>query len=108
MQTPHVTSDLPKNPAGRRAWLLYQLKLRGLTVAALARENGVSREALYGAMNKPSSHLERTIASALGVGVRQLFPERFDERSGRRLSSTRAPNRSTGIEPVTVEKTQAV
>jgi Ner family transcriptional regulator len=99
-----VTTDLPKNPAARRAWLTYQLRIRGRSVSELARANGVSREALYGAMNTPSSHLERAIAGALNLAPQQLFPERFDGR-GRRLSQVRAPNRSTRREPVTVEKT---
>jgi lambda repressor-like predicted transcriptional regulator len=106
MSSQSVTIDLPKNPAARRAWLSYQLKLRGSSVAQLARSAGVSREALYGAMNSASSHLERTIARALDATPQQLFPERFD-RDGRRLSRTRAPNRSTPKQPVTVEKAGA-
>lgn len=107
MSPPTGTINLPQNPSARRAWLTYQLRLRGLSIAALAREVGVSREALSNAMNAPSSHLEEAIAAALATKPQLLFPERFDRR-GRRLSRTRAPNRSTGRAIVAAEKREPV
>lgn len=93
MEPQNETLDLPKNPAMRRAWLVYQLRLRGLTVRELARREGVSHVALSRTMFLPSSHLERVIAKALGTTVRQLFAERYGS-DGQRLHATRAPQRS--------------
>jgi Ner family transcriptional regulator len=105
--TPLLTNAVPTNPSARLAWLSYQLKLRGSSVAALARQEGVNPAALHRAMNNSSSHLERAIATALGMPVQTIFPERYDAR-GRRLNRTRAPNRSTRAAAVTVEKTEAI
>lgn len=94
MQTPPETLELPKNPAVRRAWLVYQLRLRGLTISELARREGVSRVAISRTMVMPNSHLEPVIARVLGVTPRELFAERFDV-SGRRLHPTRERQRTT-------------
>lgn len=107
MSTAAATIDLPKSPSGRRAWLSYQLRLRGLSISALARKHSVSREALSNAMVNNSSHLEQVIAAALETTPQALFPERFD-RHGRRLAHTRAPNRSTQERAVSPENLEQV
>lgn len=88
------TVSLLKEPAKRRAWVAFQLRLRGSSFSELARELGVSRQAIGQALLVPSSHLEPAIADALGITVRQLFPDRYDA-SGRRLFRTREPQRNT-------------
>lgn len=87
------TDGIPKNPTTRRAWVGYQLKLRGTSLAELARQEGVSDTALHMALMTPSSHLEEVIANALDLTARDLFPERFDA-NGRRYSQTRPRNRT--------------
>lgn len=82
------TLDLPANPSARSAWLSFQLKVRGLSISALARRHDVSSQALGAVMTKPSARLERIVAEVLGLKPRQLFPERYDRR-GRRLIRTR-------------------
>jgi Ner family transcriptional regulator len=84
----------PKNPAERRAWLLYQLRIRGKSFRSLAAEAGVSPQAVTHAILNPSSYLEPLIAEAIGLTAPELFPERFDP-TGRRLHQTREPQRST-------------
>lgn len=89
-----TSTDIPKEPAIRRAWVSFQLRRRGLSVRQLAFREGVSPQALGHALMMPSASLERVLAKALGLKVQELFPERFDE-TGRRLFLTRSPNRST-------------
>lgn len=92
----HIASfDIPKEPAVRRAWVSYQLRVRGLTVRQLAIREGVSHQALGHALMMPSAAMERVLAKALGLKVEDLFPERFDAATGRRLHLTRARQRTT-------------
>lgn len=86
------TCDIPKEPAQRRVWVIYQLKLRGTNVRRLARKWGVSPSAIQNALTSPSSHLEVAIAKMLGLTPQQLFPERFDA-NGQRLHITQPPKR---------------
>lgn len=83
----------PSSPTARRAWVIYQLRLRGRSLTSLARENGVTAQAVSNALVLPSSHLEKVIAGALGLSVPALFPERFSP-NGQRLTFTRAPERN--------------
>lgn len=90
----HAALDIPNNPADRRAWVCYQLRINGLSLKALAEREGVSHQSMSAALLVPSSHLEEVIAGALGLTSQQLFPERF-ARGGRRRSGTRSPNRNS-------------
>lgn len=88
-----TTLPVPKEPGFRRAWLVYQLRLRGWSLAELARQEGVNYEALARTMVEPNSHLEPIVARVLGTTVQELFPERFD-KNGRRLHRTRERSRA--------------
>ena len=66
------------SPEGRSAWIKSQLQKAGTSCSILARQEGVSKQAVSHALRHPSSHLEGAIARALGVDERELFPERFD------------------------------
>jgi len=85
---------IPTSPAERRAWVVYQLKIRGLSLASIARDEGVVQQAVASALLVPSSHLEEAIARALDVSVIALFPERFTA-DGRRLNPQRSRNRNS-------------
>ena len=101
------TSNLiPKNPAERRGWIVWQLRLKGTSLRRLAAEHGVSQQAMSHALTASSSHLETVIAEALGLRPEQLFPERFDDR-GNRLTWTRDQQRSTRRMVRNVEEEQA-
>ncbi len=89
--------DVPKNPAERRAWVVYQLHIRGKSIRRLAREEGVAQQTLSAALMTPNSHLEPVLAHAIGLNVPDLFPERF--RGGERISPTRATQRTRGERP---------
>lgn len=62
-----------------------QLELKGSSFAAIAEELGCRRQSVQQAMHQPSDAQERAIAKKLGVTQQQLFPERYDPRTGRRL-----------------------
>ncbi len=61
----------------RRAWVVYRVKLRGLSLAHLARQAGVSRSCLYQVFRKPYPRMEQIVANAVGLTPQILFPERY-------------------------------
>ncbi|MQX36859.1 helix-turn-helix domain-containing protein [Roseospira navarrensis] len=83
---------IPKNPAERRAWIVYRLRSLGLSLAELGRQTGVSAQAMSAACVAPNIHLEPVIAEAIGLTPQELFPERWSE-CGRRLTQSRGPAR---------------
>lgn len=94
--------EIFRNPTERRAWVIYQLKIRGLTLSSVAREQGVSQQALGAALSSPSQALEEAIACAVQRYATELFPERFAP-DGRRLHVTRGPNRISSADTRNVE-----
>lgn len=97
MVNAHATPEVPTNPTVRRAWILYQLRIRGLSLRAVAKDEGVSHQAMSMAMSGGggSSHLQEVAARLLDLTPQQLWPELYDEATGRRLLNTRPPNRTT-------------
>jgi lambda repressor-like predicted transcriptional regulator len=93
----------PKNPAERRAWVLYRLRVCGSSLSRIAAAEGVSPQAVSNALDAPSSHLEEVIADTIGLTVKVLFADRFDSR-GRRRSPTRERNRTSTVTGRNVEK----
>lgn len=89
----------------RRAWILYQFRIRGLSLRSFAKEQGVSHQSVSAATNGggASSHLQEAIAAAIGLAPRQLYPELYDA-TGKRLGNVRPPNRITRDETGNVEK----
>ncbi|MBW8003053.1 MAG: transcriptional regulator [Planctomycetes bacterium] len=72
--------NVPSDPVQRREWIKYQLRIRGSSLSAVAREMGVSRHASNLALAKSYPRMERAIASKLGLEPRLLWPERYDEK----------------------------
>ncbi len=66
-------------PQNRRAWVIYQLSLKGTSLAALARELGVRPTTIYQAFDRPYPRMEQAIAEAVGITPQELFPERYRE-----------------------------
>lgn len=85
MDTSH-NPIIPLDPLQRRAWVNYQLQLRGLSLAELARRLGVSRHAPGHAFRRPYPRMERALAEAIGCTPQQLWPERFHADGTRRLA----------------------
>jgi Ner family transcriptional regulator len=81
--------DIPTSPHERVLWVGMQLKLRGTSLAKLARDNGWGKQAMYFAMRAPSYPQELVIAKTLGVEVRDLFPERYSSM-GKRIHPIRS------------------
>ena len=88
MVTPIRTLTVPTEPMTRRPWVIYQLRLRGLSLRMLGAEVGVSHNALSKALLCPSLRLEKVLAEAIGLTVVDLFPERHDQ-AGNRLPLVR-------------------
>jgi len=72
------TRRILADPDKRRAWCIYQLSLRGSSLAAVARGAGVSRQTLYVVFWRPYPRMEKIVADALGMRPQELFPERYD------------------------------
>ena len=79
---------VPLDGFARKEWIKFQLRVRGSSLSALARELGVSRHAPRLALVKPYPKMERAIADKLGLKPMELWPERYDE--------TGQPNRTKG------------
>ena len=72
----------------RREWIKFQLRIRGSSLSAIARELGTTRHAPRLALDKPYPKMERVIAEKLGLKPMELWPERYDENG--------LPNRTMG------------
>lgn len=72
-------ADPADNYAYRRAWVIYHLKLKGETLAGLARKAGVNRRQTQKALSRPYPRMEAIIADTLGVKVQDLFPDRYPD-----------------------------
>lgn len=75
------------DPRERAIWVKAQLELNFSNLTKLAKEAGVSRQAVASALVRPAAKLEGVIANALGVTPQELFPERFDDLGQRRHRS---------------------
>lgn len=72
--------DIPANPSLRREWIKFQLRLRGTTLSAMARELGVSRQAIGQTLVSSYPRIERAIAARLNMEPRDIWPERYARR----------------------------
>lgn len=84
-------TEIPTDPHERAAWVIYKLKAKRLSIAAVGRPRGWDRSMVRRALFQPSYPQEEALARALGLTVRQLFPERYDEE-GNRLHFVRERN----------------
>ncbi len=91
MEIDKKTNALLRNKSKRRAWIIYQLALQDRSLASLARDAGISRQAVWQAMVKPYPRAEKIIAESLNMDPETLFPERYD--------SNGQPNRKRGRPP---------
>lgn len=69
------------NATKRRVWIIENLRVRGKSLSSIARELGISRQAVFSAVKlaHPGSRVAQAIASALGMPPATLFPEQLDE-----------------------------
>ena len=78
------TFGVPREPAERRAWIVYRLRYHFRSLSAFAAEVGITKSAVTGALDRPSSHVEELIATHLNIPVASLFPDRFRPDGTRR------------------------
>lgn len=85
------TFDIPLELNRRWEWIKFQLRVRGKTIADLAREIDLNERALRSAKHRAYPRVEREIAKALGLEPGQLWPERWNsDGTPRRLRPNRA------------------
>jgi len=75
------TIAIPKKPASESwhpAFIVYQLRLRGLSLRRLARLHGFSESACTTAIHYPVPRIERLIADAVGVQPQEIWPARYN------------------------------
>ena len=91
---------VPLDETARKEWIKFQLRLRGSSLSAIARDLGVSRHAPRLALVKPYPRMERAIAKKLELLPQDLWPERYDEQGQSNRTSGR-PKRSRHGDTVT-------
>ncbi len=89
MSSDTSTLPIPSDAFQRRQWIKYQLVLKGTSLAKIAEELGVLRQAVSDALIRPSENIEMTIAEKLGRDVKEVFPDRYDE-DGKRIHRSRS------------------
>jgi Ner family transcriptional regulator len=67
-----------------RQRILYELRERGTTAAALAEKSKMQRFTFYSAMERPYPRVHTLIASALGLSRQVIWPQ-FYGADGQRL-----------------------
>lgn len=92
MKAADIATMPPDDPA-RRAWILYQLALRGYSFAALGRELGTPRQTVLTALRRRYPAIEAVIARKLGVRPEQIWPERYDAQGRPRRKRAVGPGK---------------
>jgi Ner family transcriptional regulator len=97
---------MPTDPASRWEWIKYQLRIRGTSMAALARQLRVTDRAIRNAKSTPYPRVERSLAKALSLDPAEIWPERWNpdgtphrQRPGR-AEINASYNKDTGLYPV--------
>lgn len=92
-----TTVNIPKKAPDRRAWIKYQLELKGWSLSALSKKHGYTRSAVQQALDRPYPKVEKIVASTLGMSVEQLWPERYPEVKATRAVDVRQPKRTRSV-----------
>lgn len=70
--------NIPLDLDRRWEWVKYQLRIRGTSIADLARDAGLNESAFRNAKRRAYPRVERDIAKALGMLPGQIWPERWN------------------------------
>lgn len=77
--------EIPTSPRHRASWLLYQLSIHGSSFADIAKDVGVTRQAVRNAaLFMRSPRIEQAIAKKIGRKPADLWPERYPQGPERR------------------------
>jgi Ner family transcriptional regulator len=68
---------VPTDPAERKAWIKYQLEIKGSSFADLARETGNSRQTVRKSLDIKYPKWDRAIAKKIGMTPAEIWPERY-------------------------------
>ncbi|MOA06204.1 DNA-binding transcriptional regulator Nlp [compost metagenome] len=71
-------TEIPHDPAQRWEWIKWQLRRRNTSLADLARELDVSRNAMNNVKRQAYPRMERAIAKALELQPVEIWPERWN------------------------------
>ncbi|HHF4602157.1 helix-turn-helix domain-containing protein [Haemophilus influenzae] len=63
-----------------RVDIIYALKKKGTTLAALSRQSGLNSRTLNNALDRRYPKGEKIIAGAIGVEPRTIWPSRYTNR----------------------------
>lgn len=73
-----TTIEIPISPRHRAAWILYQLSIHGSSFAEVAKDVGVTRQAVRNtAFFLHSPRIEQAIAKVIGRAPKDVWPERY-------------------------------
>ncbi len=61
----------------RNEWIKFQLRIRGSSLSQLARDLGVTRQAVRNALSSRYPRMERVIAAEIGLAPETIWPERY-------------------------------
>lgn len=61
----------------RNEWIKFQLRIRGSSLSQLARDLGVTRQAVRNALSSRYPRMERVIAAEIGLDPETIWPERY-------------------------------
>ncbi|MGO0632243.1 helix-turn-helix domain-containing protein [Pseudomonas sp. SAR267] len=70
--------NIPLDLDSRWEWVKYQLRIRGTSIADLARDAGLNESAFRNAKRRAYPRVERDIANALSMLPGQIWPERWN------------------------------
>jgi len=98
------TSKKPAREDWHSAYIVYQLRLKGLSLRRLSRLHGYSVTAASLAVYMPWPKMERLIAEAIGVPPQTIWPSRYgpNGKSNRRMGGFRASRNASTAKPESV------
>ena len=71
------SETIPSDPVQRNEWIKFQLRIRGSSMSQLARDLGVTRQAVRNALSSRYPRMERVIAAEIGLNPATIWPERY-------------------------------
>ncbi len=72
-----MKTKVPTDPELRWEWIKFQLRVRGSSLALVARELGVGRNAVINVKRVRYPRVERAIARKLDMAPRDIWPDRW-------------------------------
>lgn len=90
-----LDTAVPLDPHARLEWIKYQLRVRGTSLAKIARELGIDRHNCINALRRPYPRVQQAIADKLGLQPYHLWPEWYHRDGTRKRLKPGARKRAT-------------